>query len=99
MKSNIFLFPSYGEGFGNSFIEALSNGLKCVSYANTSFLEFKELEFDFEMVRDRDIDNLKESILKVVKNEIVFDLEKNMKLANNIFSEAQEIKKYLEIIK
>lgn len=63
------------------------------------FLEFKELEFDFEMVRDRDINNLKESILKVVKNEIVFDLEKNMKLANNIFSEEQEIKKYLEIIK
>ena len=35
--SDIFLFPSHGEGLGNSFLEALSAGLKCISYDNTVF--------------------------------------------------------------
>jgi len=99
VNADIFLFPSYGEGFGNSFVEALSSRLICVSYANTSFFEFKELGFDFEMVENKNIDSLKLSIFKIVNNKIIFDLEKNVNLAKNIFSENQEIKKYLEIIK
>ncbi|PRM88872.1 lipopolysaccharide biosynthesis protein [Aliarcobacter cryaerophilus] len=98
-KSDIFLFPSYGEGFGNSFVEALGFGLKCISYANTSFFEFKALGFDFQIVENKNIANLKQSILCVANNKVTFDLEKNKKLAKNIFSKEQEIKKYLEIIK
>ena len=97
-KSDIFIFPSYGEGFGNSFVEALSFKLKCVSYANTSFFEFKKIGFDFEMVENKNIDNLKQSLLKIVKDEIKFDFEKNIELIKNIFYENQEVKKYLEII-
>ncbi|UYF43800.1 glycosyltransferase [Aliarcobacter cryaerophilus] len=97
-KSHIFIFPSYGEGFGNSFVEALSFKLKCVSYANTSFFEFKKIGFDFEMVENKNIDNLKQSLLKIVKDEIKFDFEKNIELIKNIFYENQEVKKYLEII-
>lgn len=99
IKSDIFLFPSYGEGFGNSFVEALSFKLKCISYENTSFFEFKELGFDFEMVENRNIDSLKQSIFRIVNNKINFDLGKNTELVKNIFSEEQEIKKYLEILK
>lgn len=40
-KADIFLFPSYGEGLSNSFLEALSVGLKCLSYDNTSFPELR----------------------------------------------------------
>ena len=98
-KSDIFIFPSYGEGFGNSFVEALSFKLKCVSYANTSFFEFKKIGFDFEMVENKNIDNLKQSLLKIVKDEIKFDFEKNIELIKNIFYENQEVKKYLEIIR
>lgn len=98
-KADIFLFPSYGEGFGNSFMEALSSELLCISYQNTSFLEFKELGFDFEMVENKNINKLSESLLKIARKEINFTLEKNIVLAKEIFSEEKEIEKYLKIIK
>lgn len=97
-KSDIFLFPSYGEGLGNSFLEALSANLKCISYDNTTFPEFKEMGLDFILVENKNIDKLKEELLKVAKNEIVFDLEKNKKIIETIFSQENEIKKYLEIL-
>lgn len=98
-KADIFLFPSYGEGLSNSFLEALSVGLKCISYDNTSFPELKELGFDFVLVENKNIDKLKEKLLKVAKHEIMFDLEKNKEIIENVFSQENEIKKYLEILK
>lgn len=98
-KSDIFLFPSYGEGFGNSFVEALGFGLKCISYANTSFFEFKALGFDFEMVENKNIENLKQSLLSIAINKSNYDLEKNKQLVKDIFFEKKEIRKYLEILK
>ena len=50
------------------------------------------------MVENKNIDNLKQSLLKIVKDEIKFDFEKNIELIKNIFYENQEVKKYLEII-
>ncbi|WP_228131120.1 glycosyltransferase [Aliarcobacter lanthieri] len=97
-KADIFLFPSYGEGLGNSFLEALNFELKCISYNNTAFPELKELGFDFILVDDKNINRLKESLLKVVKNEITFDLKKNKNIIETIFSENNEIKKYLEVL-
>ncbi|RBQ26229.1 lipopolysaccharide biosynthesis protein [Arcobacter sp. CECT 9188] len=97
-KADIFLFPSYGEGLGNSFLEALNAELKCIAYSNTAFPELKELGFDFILIEDKNIDRLKEDLLKVVKNEITFDLEKNNGIIKTIFSEKDEIKKYLEIL-
>jgi len=52
-RSDIFLFPSYGEGLGNAFIEALSNNLVCISYNNTSFSELQNLGFYFKMCEER----------------------------------------------
>lgn len=99
IKGDIFLFPSYGEGFGNSFVEALGTGLKCISYANTSFFEFKELGFDFEMVENKNIENLKQSLFSIATNQSSYDLKKNKQLVKDIFSEKKEISKYLEILK
>ena len=98
-KSDIFIFPSYGEGFGNSFIEAISSGLDCISYSNTSFLEFREIGLDFGIVKDRNIEILKETLLKISKKEVVFDIEKNKKIINDSFSEDKEIREYLRILK
>lgn len=98
-KADIFLFPSYGEGFGNSFVEALSFNLVCISYANTSFFEFKELGFNFELVENKNIKSLSKSLLKIVKKEIIFDVEKNKRLILEIFKEENEIKKYLDLLK
>lgn len=97
-KADLFLFPSYGEGLGNSFLEALSAKLKCISYNNTAFPELKELGFDFVLVENKNIHRLKEELLKVAKNEVAFDFEKNKEIIETIFSQENEIKKYLEIL-
>ena len=55
-QSDVFLFPSYGEGFGNSFAEALSAGLVCISYDNTTFPEFKKLGMYFHQVENKNIE-------------------------------------------
>ncbi|MDD3505789.1 MAG: glycosyltransferase [Sulfurimonas sp.] len=99
-KSDIFLFPSYGEGLSNAFIEALSSDLVCISYDNTSFSEFKELGFYTHLIKDRDIDELSNKLLFVSKN---IDNEKlrsepNFELAKNIFNTQQEVDSYLEIL-
>lgn len=97
-KADIYLFPSYGEGLSNSFIEALAVPTKCISYENTSFPELKELGFDFELVEDRNMDKLKETLLRVARGDIKFNLDKNQDLAKMYFSQDREIKEYLEIL-
>lgn len=99
-RSDIFLFPSYGEGLSNAFIEALSNNLVCISYDNTSFSEFKELGFYTHLVKDRDIDELSKKLLFVSQNIDDEELrsEPNFELAKNIFNTQQEIDSYLEIL-
>jgi glycosyltransferase involved in cell wall biosynthesis len=98
-KSDIYIFPSYGEGLSNSFLEALASGTFCISYSNTSFPELKELGFDFNIVENKNIDKLKENLLAIVENKITVNSEKNKKLIKELFSEEVEINKYLEILK
>jgi len=100
-KSDIFIFPSYGEGFGLSFVEALANNIVCLSYANTSFFDFKESGFYFRMCKDKDIKDLSKNLLEV-SLELEDELRKskeNYNLAKAIFSVESEIKKYLNILK
>lgn len=59
IKSDIYIFPSYGEGLSNSFWKALANVIFCISYSNTSFPELKELGFDFNIVENKNIDTMK----------------------------------------
>ncbi|WP_323594629.1 glycosyltransferase family 4 protein [Aliarcobacter butzleri] len=98
IKADIFLFPSYGEGFGNAFIESLSFGCKAIAYKNTTFIEFKKLGFNFEIVENRSVDKLKLSLLNIAKNSVEFDIDKNIKLIKNNFVETNEINKYLGIL-
>lgn len=99
IKSDIFLYPSYGEGLSNSFLEALSNGLACVSYNNTVFPEIKQLGFEFEMVENKNIDKLSESLLAIAKAQRSFDVSKNRQIAETLLSEEIELSSYLEILK
>ena len=62
-KSDIFLFPSYGEGMANAFIEALSFGLPCIAYDNTVFPEFIEMGFHITLADDRDLEDLSRKLL------------------------------------
>lgn len=100
-KADIFLFPSHGEGFGKSIAEALNFGLVCIVFKNTSFFEFEELGFHMYLANNLDLFDLKEKLLNVAQNiEIeILKSSNNIKLADELFNENQEINKYLEILK
>lgn len=99
-KSNIFLFPSSGEGFGNSFIEALSHGLIGISYENTTFYEFRTMGLYFHSIENGNTEQLKQTLLNVVKNlkNEIEHSSKNINVIKKIFSIENEINSYLEIL-
>lgn len=100
-KADVFLFPSHGEGFGKSIAEALSFGLVCIVFKNTSFFEFQGLNFHLHLAENLDLIDLKNKLLSVslnLDNEIQKS-NKNIELANKLFNENYEIEKYLEILK
>jgi len=99
-KADIFLFPSYGEGFGNAFIEAMSQNLIGITYENTSFKDFKQLELYFHPCEDRNIEALSHTLLHVVQN---IEIEKERSTLNhetikNLFSVENELANYQNIL-
>lgn len=99
-KSDIFLFPSFGEGLSNAFLEAIANNLVCISYNNTSFPELQELGLHFTMSENKNIDDLKKHLLNVVsnlENEKIAS-QKNYTLVKEFFSPQKEIDSYMEIL-
>ena len=99
-SANIFIFPSKGEGLSNSFIEALSYGLVCISYNNTSFPELSEAGFEFFMAKDRNIDDLKTNLLKATEylNTHKTPLLQNIELARDLFDRKREKDAILDIL-
>jgi glycosyltransferase involved in cell wall biosynthesis len=96
-KSDIFLFPSYGEGLSNAFLEALVNELECIVYNNTSFPELKEMGLDFHLVDNHNINQLSATLLQCAQNRSNYS--NNSTIMSNYFSQQIEISQYLEIIK
>jgi len=99
-SADIFFYPSSGEGLSNSFIEALSYGLVCIAYKNTSFPELRELGFEYFIAEHEDLDDLEKKLLEAVeyiKNNKV-PIEKNVKLASKLFSSDRELDEFLEIL-
>ncbi|WP_207796855.1 glycosyltransferase [Aliarcobacter cryaerophilus] len=99
-KSDIFIFPSLGEGMSNAIIESLGFGLIPIIYDDTSSSEFKDLGFHIHLTKENNIENLKEALLKVVNN---FEKEKkkakdNHEKALEIFNPQREKKEYLELL-
>ena len=100
-KSDIFIFPSKGEGLSNSFIEALSYGLACVSYKNTSFPELKTLGFSFHLAEDQDIDSLKETLeatVVYIENNPL-PINENIELTKQLFTKERELKDFLDLLR
>lgn len=100
-NSDIFLFPSKGEGLGNSFIEALSYGLICISYNNTSFPELHNLGFEFYISENLDLETLKITLLDAIKylGDHKLPLYNNVKLAHSLFCKQNELNEYLTLLK
>lgn len=99
-RADIFLFPSFGEGMPNAFIEALHYGLPCLAYANTVFPEFIAMGFNVTLAADRDPEDLADKLLAMV-NQI--DKEKqasssNVELARNYFNVQRELASWQEIL-
>ena len=101
IESDIFIFPSKGEGLGNSFIEALSYGLTCIAYNNTTFPEFKELGFDLFLAEDQSVESLKSTLLTAIdfceNNKVT--ITKNIQLAEELFSSKKEKREILELLR
>lgn len=98
--SDIFLFPSHGEGFGKSIAEALTQGLVCIVYKNTSFFEFESLGFNLHLAENLSENDLKDKLAYCAMN---LDTEKqksknNISLGSSLFTEEVEIKRYLEVL-
>lgn len=99
-QSDILLFPSHGEGLSNTFIEALSYGLVCISYDNTSFPELRDLGFEFFIAQNKNIPSLKDKLLGAVNyaKEKQAPITNNIKLAKSFFCEQRELGEYLEVL-
>ncbi len=100
-KSDIFIFPSKGEGLSNSFIEALSYGLVCISYRNTSFPELSTLGFKFKMADDRNLQSLKNELsssVDYIENNSM-PITENIILTKKLFSKTRELKDFLDILR
>ncbi len=97
--ADIFLFPSYGEGLSNSFIEALSTNINIICYNNTVFPEFQNMGFKFDMVDNLNVEKLKKKLLYVAQNLSKTRSQYNSNLTRKIFSPQVEVDKYLAILK
>lgn len=99
-NSDIFFYPSSGEGLSNSFIEALANGLICVTYDNTSFPELRELGFIIHIANNDDLADLNNKLMDAIEymTHNPIPIEHNMVLAKKLFSSERELEQYLEIL-
>ncbi len=99
-SSDIFLFPSYGEGLSNAFIEALAHNLVCICYNNTSFSEFRKLGFYYKMIGNKNIQKLSATLYQIVKNldNERYKCKKNSRLVDKIFSVENELTFYKKIL-
>ena len=99
-KSDIFLFPSYGEGLSNAFLEAISYNMVCLTYNNTSFPELQDLGLNFHMADNLNVVDLKNKLLYISKNiEQERNKLQNSKFVKEFFSFDKEITSYLDILK
>ena len=99
-RADIFLFPSFGEGMPNAFIEALHYGIPCMAYDNTVFPEFITMGFHVTLAADRDHVDLADKLLVMVKQ---IDNEKqassaNAGLASEYFNVQRELASWQEIL-
>lgn len=100
-ESDIFIFPSLGEGMSNAIIESLGYGLVPIIYDDTSSSEFKDLGFNIHLTEENSVKDLKKILLNVSSN---IKEEKNKSILNHekaleVFSLKREKDEYLELLK
>ena len=89
-RYHVFLYPSYSEGFGNSFAEALSAGMHSFCYDNTSLPEYRYLGFNYVMAPTGSITSLADGIRAAWLNREPQPLS-NRDTAKRVFSDEAEM--------
>ena len=99
-RADVFLFPSYGEGMPNAFIEALHFGMPCLAYANTVFPEFISMGFHVTLAKDRDHADLADKLLIIMRqlNHEKQASTANAQLAREYFNAERELADWQEIL-
>ena len=99
-SADVFLAPSYGEGFSNSLAEALGLGLVCLVYKNSVHPEFRRLGFYLKLIDHGNRDELA-SQLMVVCRDIEAERQRakrNIELARKLFSSERELVDLINIV-
>jgi len=99
-RTDVFLFPSAGEGMPNAFIEALHHGVICIAYDNTVFPEYIELGFHVHLVEDGDIDGLSATLVRLAGevDEQLARSRSNVELAAKLFQPSRELSDWLALL-
>ena len=99
-KSDIFLFPSLGEGMSNAIIESLGYGLIPIIYDDTSSSEFKDLGFHIHLTKENNIKELVKVLLTTAFNikEEKQKARRNHEQALKVFSLTRERNEYLDLL-
>lgn len=98
--TDIFLFPSLGEGMPNAFIEAMHHNTVCIAYNNTVFPEFREMGFYIHIVRNADVSELSQKLIDVA-NDIESEKQKskvNVALVQKYFRIEREMSQWREVL-
>lgn len=99
-KSDIFIFPSLGEGMSNAIIESLGFGLIPIIYNDTSSPEFKDLGFHIHLTKENNLQELKNILLNIAQD---FKNEKNKARQNHqkaleVFALNREKEEYINLL-
>jgi glycosyltransferase involved in cell wall biosynthesis len=100
-RSDVFLFPSYGEGLPNALVEAMAMGLTPVVFENTVFPEIKDLGFYIFIAKNKDVESLRTHLLEVSQDiqKCRKEAQINKSLYKKYFTPELEKESYLEILK
>ncbi len=78
--SDVFIFPSYREGFPNSVLEAGAMGLPCIVTDINGCNEIIQDRFNGLIIKPRDEVSLKNAIIEITENSgLRFNLAKNIR--------------------
>jgi len=94
---HFFVYPSYSEGFGSAFTEAISSGIHCFCYDNTCFPEYRTLGFNYQMFETGDINALSEAVFDTWHRQEPQPIG-NRKLAVQFFSDEAEMSRLQKAI-
>jgi glycosyltransferase involved in cell wall biosynthesis len=99
-QTDVFLFPSLGEGMPSVLIEALHTDSVCITYDNTVFPEFSDLGFHFHPVKTNDVEALTNKLTYVAQNmdSEAKKSEPNKALVQKIFQVERELSEWMEIL-